>query len=118
MCIRHSQHSNIHRSIALDAAALVRLLERCDALRKPARFGQILLACECDARGRLGYFDAAYPQRPHLQAVLLAAQGIDTHKVASDAMAGGAKGQEIAKVMQAARVAAVQAALASRRQSA
>ena len=112
------EHSNIHRSIGLDAAALVRLLERCDALRKPARFAQILLACECDARGRLGYFDAAYPQRPHLQAALLAAQGIDTHKIASDAMAGGAKGQEIAKVMQAARVAAVQAALASRRQSA
>ncbi|MCM2339854.1 multifunctional CCA addition/repair protein [Rhodoferax sp.] len=112
------EHSNIHRSIALDAAALVRLLERCDALRKPARFAQILLACECDARGRLGYFDAAYPQRPHLQAVLLAAQGIDTHKIASAAMAGGAKGQDIAKVMQAARVAAVQAALASRRQSA
>jgi tRNA nucleotidyltransferase (CCA-adding enzyme) len=34
--------------------ALVRLLERCDAIRKPERFGDILLACECDARGRLG----------------------------------------------------------------
>lgn len=112
------EHSNIHRSIGLDAAALVRLLERCDALRKPARFTQILLACECDARGRLGYFDAAYPQRPHLQAVLEAAQGIDTREIASLAMAGGAKGQQIAEVMHAARMAAVQAVLASRCQQA
>jgi tRNA nucleotidyltransferase (CCA-adding enzyme) len=48
------EHGNIHRSGELNAAALVRLLERCDAIRKPQRFAQILLACECDARGRLG----------------------------------------------------------------
>ncbi|MCF8161279.1 MAG: multifunctional CCA addition/repair protein [Polaromonas sp.] len=107
------EHSNIHRATGLDAAALVRLLERCDALRKPGRFAQILLACECDARGRLGYSDAAYPQRTRLQAVLEAAQGIDTREIASRAMAGGAKGKQIAEVMQAARVAAVRAALAS-----
>ena len=107
------EHSNIHRATGLDAAALVRLLERCDALRKPARFAQILLACECDARGRLGHFDAAYPQRPHLQAALAAAQGIDTAEVAAQAMARGAKGPQIAQAVHAARVAAVQAALAA-----
>jgi tRNA nucleotidyltransferase (CCA-adding enzyme) len=106
------EHSNIHRSTEFDAAALVRLLERCDALRKPVRFAQILLACECDARGRLGYFDSAYPQRPRLQAVLAAAQGIDTAELAADAMARGAKGQHIAEAIHAARVAAVRAALA------
>jgi tRNA nucleotidyltransferase (CCA-adding enzyme) len=109
------EHSNIHRSSEFDAAALVRLLERCDALRKPARFAQILLACECDARGRLGYFDSAYPQRPRLQAVLAAAQGIDTAELAASAMARGAKGQHIAEAMYAARVAAVRTALAHER---
>ena len=34
--------------------AVLRLLERCDAFRKPQRFREILLACECDARGRQG----------------------------------------------------------------
>jgi tRNA nucleotidyltransferase (CCA-adding enzyme) len=106
------EHSNIHRSSEFDAVALVRLLERCDALRKPARFAQILLACECDARGRLGYSDAAYPQRPRLQAVLAAAQGIDSSDVASNAMAGGAKGQQIAQAVHAARVTAVRTVLA------
>lgn len=112
------EHSNIHRATGLDAAALVRLLERCDALRKPARFAQVLLACECDARGRLGYSDAAYPQGSHLQAVLAAAQGVDTRDIASRAMAGGAKGQHIAQAIHAARVAAVRTALASQWQNA
>src|SRR5690606_30523554 len=49
------EHGNIHRSGELNAAALLRLLERCDAIRKPARFEDVLLACECDARGRLGF---------------------------------------------------------------
>ena len=54
------EHGNIHRSLDLGAEALLRLLERCDALRKPARFAQALLACECDAR-TLG---AARPRLP------------------------------------------------------
>ncbi|MEX1167341.1 MAG: multifunctional CCA addition/repair protein, partial [Hydrogenophaga sp.] len=39
------EHGNIHRSLELSAAALVRLLERCDAFRKPERFEEVLLAC-------------------------------------------------------------------------
>jgi tRNA nucleotidyltransferase (CCA-adding enzyme) len=45
------EHGNIHRCESLNAAATVRLLERCDAIRKPARFADILMACECDAAG-------------------------------------------------------------------
>jgi tRNA nucleotidyltransferase (CCA-adding enzyme) len=70
------EHGNIHRSGELNAAAIVRLLERCDAFRKPARFAEVLLACECDARGRLGFEDAAYPQRQRLQLSLQAAQTV------------------------------------------
>jgi len=105
------EHSNIHRSTTLDAAALMRLLERCDALRKPARFADILLACECDARGRLGFHAAPYPQRPHLQHMLLAAQSVTTNKIADEAMAAGATGQKIGEMIHQARVAGVQAAL-------
>ncbi|MDG5975593.1 tRNA nucleotidyltransferase [Hydrogenophaga taeniospiralis CCUG 15921] len=53
------EHGHLHRSLDLGPAARVRLLERCDAFRKPARFEDIVLACECDARGRLGHFDDA-----------------------------------------------------------
>ncbi|MFZ3083493.1 multifunctional CCA addition/repair protein [Rhodoferax ferrireducens] len=105
------EHGNIHRSGNFDAAALVRLLERCDAFRKPQRFGQILLACECDARGRLGLAESPYPQRPRLLSALSAAQSVVTEKIASDAMATGASGQKIGELIHLARVQAVQARL-------
>ena len=60
------EHGNIHRSLEFGADAVLRLLERCDAIRKPDRFAEVLLVCECDARGRLGQQDAPYPQRPRL----------------------------------------------------
>jgi hypothetical protein len=44
----------------------MRLLERCDAIRQSERFALVLQACECDARGRLGFEDAAYPQAARL----------------------------------------------------
>lgn len=76
------EHGNIHRSDGFDAAALVRLLERCDALRKPDRFRQALQACEADARGRLGFEDRAYPQPERLLRALQAAASIDAGAVA------------------------------------
>ena len=102
------EHGNIHRSAELNAAALVRLLERCDAFRKPARFADALLACECDARGRLGMEDDAYPQRPRLLAALAAAQGVQTASVAQAAMAHGAQGAAIGQAVAKARAQAVQ----------
>ena len=105
------EHSNIHRSLSLDAAALMRLLERCDALRKPQRFADMLLACECDARGRLGFHDAPYPQHPHLLNMLAAAQGVATNDIAAHAMSAGATGLKIGEAIHKARVAAVRAAL-------
>ncbi len=105
------EHGNIHRSAEFGAAALVRLLERCDAFRKPQRFGEVLLACECDARGRLGLEDAAYPQRERLARVLLAAQSVATEPVAQAAQAAGLSGAKIGELIHSARVGAVQQAL-------
>lgn len=105
------EHGNIHRSGEFNAAALVRLLERCDALRKPERFAQVLLACECDARGRLGLQDCPYPQRPRLLAALAAAQSVVTAVVAQQAADAGAKGPQVGEKIHRARVAAVAAAL-------
>ncbi len=105
------EHGNIHRSAALNAAALMRLLTRCDALRQPQRFAEVLLACECDARGRLGLQDSAYPQRTRLLAALAAAQAVPSASVAAAAQAAGASGSQIGEALYQARVAAVQAAM-------
>ncbi len=106
------EHGNVHRGGELNAAALVRLIERCDALRKPARFGDALLACECDARGRLGMEDDAYPQRPRLLAALAAARGVATAPIAEAAQAAGERGPAVGARIYAARVRAVEQALA------
>ncbi|CAN7214250.1 multifunctional CCA addition/repair protein [Acidovorax delafieldii] len=101
------EHGHIHRSADLSAAALVRLLERCDAIRKPERFAEVLLACECDARGRLGFEESAYPQRPRLLAVLAAVQSVVTREIAAQAAARGQSGPQVGALIHQARVEAV-----------
>ena len=101
------EHGNIHQSSEFGAAALVRLLERCDAFRKPERFADILLACECDARGRLGLSEQPYPQRQRLLGALSAAQSVNTAEVAAAAEAQGLSGAAIGQAVHAARTQAL-----------
>jgi tRNA nucleotidyltransferase (CCA-adding enzyme) len=101
------EHGNVHRSAELGAAALMRLLERSDALRRPARFEELLLACECDARGRLGFEDRPYPQRERLRQALRFAASVDSATVAADAAARGLAGPAIGGVIREARVRAI-----------
>ena len=103
------EHGNIHRATEFGPAAQVRLLERCDAFRKPRRFAQVLLACECDARGRLGLEEAPYPPRDKLLAALAAAQAVATHDIAARAQQEGVAGPRIGEMIQRARVQAVAA---------
>jgi len=59
-------HALVHRAAELRANTVVKLLEMLDAFRRPDRFGEFLLACECDARGRTGLESRPYPQRDYL----------------------------------------------------
>ena len=101
-----AEHGNVHRSGELNAAAVLRLLERCDALRRPQRFAEALLACECDARGRLGLEQRPYPQRRRLQRALALAQ-IDTTAIAADAAARGLDGPQVGAAIRQARKQAI-----------
>jgi tRNA nucleotidyltransferase (CCA-adding enzyme) len=103
--VREAGH--IHTAAALDAPALVTLLTRCDAFRKPERFADLLLACECLWRGRLGKQESAYPARAHLLAVLKMAQSVATNSVAGSAHSVGVTGQKVGEMIHAARVEAV-----------
>ncbi|MDE2252884.1 MAG: multifunctional CCA addition/repair protein [Betaproteobacteria bacterium] len=103
-----AEHGNIHRSLDLGPQALLRLLQRCDALRRPARFALVLQACEADHRGRGGDFPhQPYPQRVRLQTVLKAALGVDAGAVARGVGEGGDKGGAIARAVQIAREQAI-----------
>ena len=102
-----AEHGNIHRSLDLSPAAVLRLLQRCDALRKPERFAQALWACECDARGRWGFEAAAYPQRGRLEQALAVALGVATGPIAAQAVAAGKQGAAIGQAVDAVRVQAL-----------
>jgi tRNA nucleotidyltransferase (CCA-adding enzyme) len=105
------EHGNIHRSAELNAEALIRLLERCDAIRQPERFERVLQACECDARGRLGFEAAAYPQAVRLLKAQQAALSVDTTPIAQAAAAQGLRGPQIGAQIAMARIQAVTASL-------
>ncbi|CAN7648506.1 multifunctional CCA addition/repair protein [Massilia sp. LjRoot122] len=106
------EHGNVSRALELRANTIVTLFERCDAFRKPERFAQMLLASECDARGRgheghpMRFQD--YPQRPHLQRALDAARAVNAGEVAARYAEDR---QKIPEAVHAARVSAVKAAL-------
>jgi len=101
------EHGNIHRSSGLNAAAIMRLLERCDAIRQPAKMQEVLSACECDARGRLGLQDAPYPQGQRLRSALALVLAVPTAPIANQAQAQGLTGVEVGQRIQAARTAAL-----------
>jgi len=65
LAARH--HGVIHQTAELRPATIVDLLDAADAVRRPARFEQLLLACEADARGRTGLEDSPYPQAERLR---------------------------------------------------
>jgi tRNA nucleotidyltransferase (CCA-adding enzyme) len=105
------EHGNIHRSAELGPEALMRLLERCDAIRQAERFALVLQACECDARGRLGFEEAAYPQAGRLLKAQHAALSVETAPIAQAAATQGLKGPQIGLQIAQARIQAI--ALAS-----
>jgi tRNA nucleotidyltransferase (CCA-adding enzyme) len=105
------EHGNIHQSLGFGAEAVLRLLLRCDALRRPERFLLALQACECDARGRLGKEDEVYAQGPRLALLLKAAQSVDSAAVSAQALAEGLTGPAVGARIDAARLKAIAAAL-------
>jgi tRNA nucleotidyltransferase (CCA-adding enzyme) len=106
------EHGNVSRALQLRANTIVTLFERCDAFRKPERFTQMLLASECDARGRgheehpMRFED--YPQRPYLLRALEAARAVNAGEVAARY---AEKRDKIPEAVHAARVSAVKAAV-------
>ena len=108
-----SQRPAIANALSLDAAALLDLLERCDALRRGERFTLALLACECLARatGTLGV--SSRPQSERLMLALCAASAVATAPIAAQAAAKGSSGVQIGALIAQAHVQAIATALAA-----
>jgi tRNA nucleotidyltransferase (CCA-adding enzyme) len=69
-------HGIVHRAFELKPKTVVNFLEHSDAIRRPERFAEALLACEADSRGRSGWETRPYPQRDYLLAAREAAASI------------------------------------------
>ncbi|NHQ88904.1 multifunctional CCA tRNA nucleotidyl transferase/2'3'-cyclic phosphodiesterase/2'nucleotidase/phosphatase [Janthinobacterium lividum] len=93
-------------ALALNAGELVRLCERCDGLRKPQRFVQMLDAIACNVQAQ----DTAFPQSAWLQAMLAAVRGVDAGALAQ---ACAHEPKRIPELIHAARVEAVTNAISS-----
>jgi tRNA nucleotidyltransferase (CCA-adding enzyme) len=103
------EHGHVHRSADLTPEATVQLLQRCDALRRPQRFAQLLLACECDARGRAGRGESAYEPRQRLWRAAESVRRVPTESLAAQALARGVSGPQLGRIIHDARVAALTA---------
>ena len=97
------QHTNVHRALELRPETVLKLLEECDAFRRPERFRELLLACQCDAQGRTGLEEKPYPQREYLENAFAAASAA---QLTGQEMAG-LNGSAIANAIRAKRLEAL-----------
>ncbi|MDP1526899.1 MAG: multifunctional CCA addition/repair protein [Rhodocyclaceae bacterium] len=75
-------HGDMGKVTELRPDTQLKLLERCDALRRPDRFEEILGACEADYRGRLGYTERPFTAGERWRALLAAVQSVDAGAIA------------------------------------
>ena len=99
-------HGIVHRAKELKPSTAYRLIETVDAIRRPERFEDFLLACEADARGRLGLEDRPYPQADVLRAALNAAR-----KVRSEELQNTSTGPAFGERLRERRIEAIRCAL-------
>ena len=88
-------HTHCHRALELRGKTVLKLLNATDALRRPDRFEAFLLACEADARGRLGLEQRDYPQADYLRHALTVAQAVTAAQFDASALQGKALGEAI-----------------------
>ena len=88
-------HLHCHRALELRGRTILKLLNATGALRQPERFEAFLLACEADARGRLGLEDRPYPQADYLRHALAIAGEVTAAAFRDQGLTGAALGEAI-----------------------
>jgi tRNA nucleotidyltransferase (CCA-adding enzyme) len=101
-------HGEIHKVDELKASTILRILEQADALRRPERFEQMLIACEADYRGRAGFAERPYAQAQVLRRVLSGVLALDNKQI----LAGEGDPARISQRIHQARITAIKLALA------
>jgi len=97
-------HGLSHRAERLRSAKIHDLLDDVGALRDRRRLDGFLLACEADARGRLGLEEQPYPQAAFLRGALDAALAVTGADIADR----GLEGQAFGAALRERRIAAIE----------
>ncbi len=96
-------HTHCHRALELRPKTLLSTMQGLDALRKPQRFEQFLVACEADARGRLGLENRDYAQADFMRWMRQAAAGVQARPLVEQGLTGLA----LAEALQRNRLVAI-----------
>jgi tRNA nucleotidyltransferase (CCA-adding enzyme) len=98
-------HLHCHKLAELKSSTIVDLLGNLGALRDPERVESFVLACEADARGRLGLEDNPYPQAGLLRRLAAAVAQVSPQPFVER----GLEGERMAQALRKARIDAVEA---------
>uniref|UniRef100_UPI0037852216 HD domain-containing protein n=1 Tax=Casimicrobium huifangae TaxID=2591109 RepID=UPI0037852216 len=106
-----AEHGNLGKLKEMRPATVHDVLMRCDAIRRPERFVQMLDACEADKSSRraVGLPESAgepFTARADAMAALTAMQSVDAGAIAAQLVAAG-KPERIAAEVRDARIAAI-----------
>lgn len=101
-------HTHIHRAAAQKPQTLLKVLDACDAFRKPERFQQLLIACMADSQGRTGFEQRPYPQAALFAELLTRCQQIDVKSI----IAAGFQGEAIRTQLHEQRITAIKQQIA------
>jgi tRNA nucleotidyltransferase (CCA-adding enzyme) len=117
--VRRIAHSLTEVPSGAAADDVLFLFERCDALRRPDRFEELLQASALNALTGPVADDATVlgtnPALSRLRALLHSARDVDSAVASAAALAAGARGPAVGEAVRQARLAALRAALSSRR---
>lgn len=96
-------HGLIHRGLTADGLPFLKpktylkVLKFCGALKDEAGFKAVLLACEADARGRLGFENVDYPQAEFWLSLAKVANKVNHQAIIQAGFQGAEISQEIEK---------------------
>jgi tRNA nucleotidyltransferase (CCA-adding enzyme) len=98
-------HTMIHSAFELKASTLLKLMNSCDAWRKPQRFLQMLQCCVADSKGRTGFENNPYPTANYVWQAFQAALTVNVQNIIKQ----GIEGAEIKQALLNARIEVVKA---------
>jgi tRNA nucleotidyltransferase (CCA-adding enzyme) len=90
-------HSLVHTALQLRPATMLKLFDRLDVWRKPERLPQLLLCCQADFHGRLGFAEREYLQPAYVQEAYAAAVAIAVKPIVEAGFTGEAIRQQLSR---------------------